>query len=64
MASILTSTVARDVAYQLHPFTNLRRHESEGPLVITGGRGIYVCDETGASPGSRARTGISTCRCP
>jgi len=47
MASNLTSAVARDVAYQLHPFTNLRRHEADGPLVITGGHGIYVCDETG-----------------
>ena len=45
-----TSTVTsakRDIAYQLHPFTNLRKHESEGPLVITGGRGIYVQDESG-----------------
>jgi 4-aminobutyrate--pyruvate transaminase len=37
----------RDVAYQLHPFTNLHRHESEGPLVITSGKGIYVYDEAG-----------------
>jgi 4-aminobutyrate--pyruvate transaminase len=42
-----TSTATRDIAYQLHPFTNLRKHESEGPLVITGGRGIYVHDEQG-----------------
>jgi 4-aminobutyrate--pyruvate transaminase len=38
---------SRDVAYQLHPFTNLEKHEAEGPLVITGGKGIYVYDETG-----------------
>src|SRR5688500_13021346 len=37
----------RDVAYQLHPFTNLGRHESEGPLVIAKGKGVYVYDETG-----------------
>jgi 4-aminobutyrate--pyruvate transaminase len=37
----------RDVAYQLHPFTNLGRHESEGPLVITRGKGVYVYDEAG-----------------
>jgi 4-aminobutyrate--pyruvate transaminase len=42
-----TSTAARDIAYQLHPFTNLRKHETDGPLVITGGRGIYVYDEQG-----------------
>ena len=27
-----TTSRGRDVAYQLHPFTNLGRHESEGPL--------------------------------
>jgi len=42
-----TSTASRDIAYQLHPFTNLRKHEEEGPLVITGGHGIYVSDEAG-----------------
>jgi 4-aminobutyrate--pyruvate transaminase len=38
---------SRDVAYQLHPFTNLGRHEAEGPLVITSGKGVYVYDESG-----------------
>jgi len=38
---------SRDVAYQLHPFTNLGRHEAEGPLVITRGKGVYVYDEAG-----------------
>jgi len=42
-----TPTATRDIAYQLHPFTNLRKHEAEGPLVITGGHGIYVRDESG-----------------
>jgi 4-aminobutyrate--pyruvate transaminase len=42
-----TPAATRDIAYQLHPFTNLRKHEAEGPLVITGGRGIYVHDESG-----------------
>jgi len=37
----------RDVAYQLHPFTNLGRHATEGPLVITRGTGVYVYDEAG-----------------
>ena len=27
------STATRDIAYQLHPFTNLRKHEAEGHLV-------------------------------
>jgi 4-aminobutyrate--pyruvate transaminase len=38
---------SRDLAYQLHPFTNLERHEAEGPLVIAGGKGVYVYDESG-----------------
>jgi 4-aminobutyrate--pyruvate transaminase len=42
-----TTSRSRDVAYQLHPFTNLGRHESEGPLVITRGKGVYVYDESG-----------------
>ncbi len=33
----------------LHPYTHLRKHESEGPLVITGGKGVYVQDEAGKS---------------
>jgi 4-aminobutyrate--pyruvate transaminase len=38
---------ARDIAYHLHPFTNMRRLESEGPFVVTSGRGINVTDEKG-----------------
>ena len=41
------TNAARDIAWHLHPFTNMRRLESEGPLVITGGRGIHVTDEAG-----------------
>src|SRR2546421_3846331 len=42
-----TTSRARDVAYQLHPFTNLGRHETDGPLVISRGKGVYVYDESG-----------------
>jgi 4-aminobutyrate--pyruvate transaminase len=41
------SAASRDVAYHLHPYTNARKHEAEGPLVVTRARGIYVYDETG-----------------
>jgi 4-aminobutyrate--pyruvate transaminase len=41
------SAASRDIAYQLHPYTNLKKHESEGPLVITEGKGVYVYDENG-----------------
>ncbi len=43
----LNSASARDIAYYLHPYTNLKVHEKEGPLVITEGKGIYVYDENG-----------------
>ena len=41
------SLAARDIAYNVHPYTNLRVHEQQGPLVITGGRGIFVEDDDG-----------------
>ena len=47
MSASLSSEAARDVAAQLHPYTNARKMESEGPLIITRGEGIYVYDEQG-----------------
>jgi 4-aminobutyrate---pyruvate transaminase len=47
MSARLNSMQARDIAYYLHPYTNLSVHEKEGPLVITHGEGIYVFDENG-----------------
>jgi len=41
------STASRDIAYHLHPYTNLKRHESDGPFVITRGKGVRVYDEAG-----------------
>jgi 4-aminobutyrate--pyruvate transaminase len=38
---------ARDMAYHFHSQTNPRRHEAEGPLMITAGEGCYVVDEMG-----------------
>ena len=38
---------ARDVATTIHPYTNLKAHQADGPLVITEGDGIYVIDENG-----------------
>src|SRR5215469_7732849 len=47
MSARLNSAQARDIAYYLHPYTNLATHEKEGPLVITRGEGIYVYDDAG-----------------
>jgi 4-aminobutyrate---pyruvate transaminase len=43
------STAARDIAYSVHPYTHLRRHQDTGPLVIVRGEGVRVFDETGRS---------------
>ncbi len=41
------SIASIDIAYHLHPNTNLRQHQQRGPLVIAEGHGIYVRDENG-----------------
>jgi 4-aminobutyrate--pyruvate transaminase len=46
-AATLTPAARRDLAYHLHPSTNLRQVAAEGPLVITRGDGVYVFDEHG-----------------
>jgi 4-aminobutyrate--pyruvate transaminase len=47
MAARPQSLSARDIAYTLHPYTNLRAHERQGPLVITKGNGVFVSDDEG-----------------
>lgn len=42
-----TNTARRDIASTIHPYTNLKLHEAEGPLVITEGDGVFVRDEDG-----------------
>ncbi len=39
------SNAARDIAYSLHPYTNLAVHQEKGPFIITRGEGIYVYDD-------------------
>ena len=41
------SLAQRDIGAHLHPFTNLKQHEADGPLVMDRGEGIYVFDDTG-----------------
>ncbi len=47
MAVAPNSLQARDILHTVHPYTNLRQHERQGPLVITGGDGVYVVDDDG-----------------
>jgi len=41
------SALSRDVAHVLHPYTDLKKHQLNGPLVIARGDGIRVIDEEG-----------------
>jgi 4-aminobutyrate--pyruvate transaminase len=47
MPQLGNSAASRDIAYLIHPYTNLKLHESEGPLIITEGKGVRVYDEDG-----------------
>jgi 4-aminobutyrate--pyruvate transaminase len=42
-----TSSAKRDIATAIHPYTNLKLHETEGPFVITEGDGVFVRGEDG-----------------
>ena len=43
-----TSDIGRtDIRHHLHPYSNFKRHEKEGPFIITRGDGIWVYDEHG-----------------
>jgi 4-aminobutyrate--pyruvate transaminase len=45
--SLSTPAARRDQSFHLHPATNLRAVQKEGPLVITRGEGVYVYDDEG-----------------
>ena len=47
MSSKFTSAGQSDVRHHLHPYTQLRDHERDGPLVIVRGEGVQVFDEHG-----------------
>ena len=49
MTAIGNSAQARDIAYHVHGYTNLKAHEEKGPLVISKGAGIRVFDDAGKS---------------
>ncbi len=41
------SAASRDIAYHVHGYTNLKKHEEKGPLILTSGKGIRVTDDSG-----------------
>jgi len=47
VACPLTRAAERDRTYHLHPYTQLRQLEKDGPLVIVRGEGVHVFDEQG-----------------
>ena len=47
MDTLPNSPEARDIEYHFHPYTNARRHQEVGPLVIERGEGIHVIDGAG-----------------
>jgi len=47
MSHAPNSLAARDIAYSLHPYTNLDVHERKGPLVCEQGKGVYIYDDEG-----------------
>jgi 4-aminobutyrate--pyruvate transaminase len=41
------SLAGRDIASLLHPYTNLKTHQEDGPFIVTRGDGVYVYDDDG-----------------
>ncbi|KAA2314226.1 aspartate aminotransferase family protein [Pseudooceanicola sediminis] len=47
MNDLSNSLAAADIAHSMHPYTNMRAHEQQGPMIITRGSGIHVYDTNG-----------------
>ena len=47
MDTLPNSPEARDIEFHLHPYTDARRHQEVGPLVLERGDGVYVHDVAG-----------------
>src|SRR6185369_12349911 len=41
------SLQARDIASVVHPYTHLKKHLTEGPMVVVRGQGVRVWDDSG-----------------
>ena len=61
MTALPNSLAARDIASLIHPYTNLDKHRTVGPFVITKGDGCYVIDDGGRRylEGMRTQVGAS-----
>ena len=47
MGTRVNSARDKDIAYHLHPYTNLAAHEEQGPHIMVEGDGIHVIDDDG-----------------
>lgn len=47
MTDLGNSPASRDIAYVMHPYTNLKKHKETGPLIIERGEGVHVYDDNG-----------------
>ncbi len=47
MAQVGNSAASRDIAYHVHGYTNLKKHEDVGPFVISRAAGVRVYDDAG-----------------
>ena len=47
MSAVVNSPHARDIKSILHPMSNPKKHEQDGPLILEEGRGVYVKDTEG-----------------
>ncbi|MEI4484797.1 aspartate aminotransferase family protein [Frigidibacter sp. MR17.14] len=47
MTTLSNSLAQADIAHNLHPYTDARAFEQNGPLIIERGKGIHVWDSTG-----------------
>ncbi|PZX15950.1 4-aminobutyrate--pyruvate transaminase [Palleronia aestuarii] len=47
MNKISNSLAISDQAHSIHPYTNMRAHERDGPMIITHGKGVHVYDSEG-----------------
>ncbi|ETX26904.1 aspartate aminotransferase family protein [Roseivivax isoporae] len=47
MNKLSNSLAAADIAHSVHPYTNMRLHEEQGPMIITRGDGVHVYDDQG-----------------
>ena len=47
MKNLPNSPEARDIAHIIHPYTNLKKHEETGPMILESGQGVWVTDSNG-----------------